>query len=49
MNEFNRGRIEGALAFWRIMEQNLDVAVPSVDSVLELAPGTTKKYLEGHL
>lgn len=45
MTEFDKGRIEGAVAFWEIMAQYDSIPVPSVDAVLGLPPGTTREYL----
>jgi hypothetical protein len=45
LSEFDKGRIDGAVDFWKIMAQYDQIPVPAVDDVLKLPAGTTKEYL----
>lgn len=46
---FDMGRIEGAMVYWRHFAQDDQVAVPGVDKMLQLPPGTTRKYLDANV
>lgn len=46
LSDFDRGRIEGAMAYWTIMARDDQCFVPAVDEVLMLPRGTTLAYLE---
>ena len=46
LSDFDKGRIEGAIAFWDIMSHYDQIPVPAVDDVLNLPPGTTRDYLQ---
>lgn len=47
LSDFDKGRIEGAMVYWRYYAKDYSVAVPAVDKMLELPEGTTKAYLDG--
>ena len=45
LSDFDKGRIEGAMVYWKYFMKDDQVAVPGVDKMLGLEPGTTLAFL----
>ena len=45
LSAYDRGRIDGALVYWKHFAQNDQVAVPAIDKMLKLPEGSTATYL----